>query len=214
MNMQHLYVEFVCKYHCICSRSIIRSRYLTGEQIAVRGNVIEGNGGPGIIACAAPGLEISANYFEANNNAACGPPLTMVPENCTGCNSLQDKPNITSSSDIILSGAPSFHNGDSYVGPDGFAFGYPKWTYGGTYPSYSVVIEGNFHSGGGNFSAVLAIAVHSLVLTGNQCYRNRCTNDALIETGTDADLFNVRDVTMLGACVETYGTILTLVFTC
>ena len=61
-----------------------------------------------------------------------------------------------------------------------------------------MVIQGKFHSGGTNFSAVLAIAVHSLVLTGNQCYRNRCTNDALIETGTDADLFNVQDVTMTG----------------
>eukprot|EP01048_Picozoa_sp_COSAG05_P036450 COSAG05_NODE_16430_length_346_cov_0.838057_1_plen_55_part_10 len=41
-----------------------------GAQINIEGNVIEGNGGPGIIVMGAQGISIVSNYYEANNGYA------------------------------------------------------------------------------------------------------------------------------------------------
>ena len=179
----------------------------TGEQMRIEGNVVEGHGGPGIMVVASPGLVIQGNYFEVNNDAhvfccrinCCGVAccqnhsnMVLVPEPvCSSCKS--DKPSILSSSDIVLNGVS---NSDPQPGD--------VWYYGATYLSRSVSISGNFHSGneGGQlhpFSAVLAVSVHYLVLSGNTCgmgHHHSCGNSALVETGTDHALWDVQDVSI------------------
>lgn len=83
-----------------------------GAQYSIMGNVLEGNGGPGIIIFGAEGVSVTSNYFEANNNKR--PTrwknlvLKPVLDNSTG-----ENPNILLNSDIVLNGAPCFHDGSS-----------------------------------------------------------------------------------------------------
>jgi hypothetical protein len=167
-----------------------------GEQVKISGCVIEGNGGPGVIAMGIVGLTLVSNYFEANNGYEGRTPVTMYPatDNTTA-------PPIVVNADIVLNGAPSFHDGNS----DYRTWTAPlRWTYGRSYPPRSVLIQGNTHAPTVNGTAVLAIACNGLVLTANGMSRENqpgwgvCnhTSVALVETGSDSKLFSVTGVTM------------------
>lgn len=167
--------------------------FSAGAQINVEGNVMEGNNGPAIVAMGSRGLNIVGNYFERNNNPMDWPqlgPLVLRPE--PGAS--PGAPDITSTSDILLIGGPSFHDGDSDVAnwPAG-----PTWTYGKTYPCQGVTIAGGYHHPGVNHSAIFANAVIGLSLSGNtagtiDAFTTATGNVALVETGLDSSLFEFK----------------------
>jgi parallel beta-helix repeat protein len=73
-------------------------------QINLQGNVIEGNYGVGVMACAIWGFTVLANYFEGNNMHAShcqdGGCMALAPASGGGRN-------LTLRSDIVLNGEPS-----------------------------------------------------------------------------------------------------------
>jgi hypothetical protein len=97
--------------------------YITGTQHLVQGNVIEGNGGPAVLAMGLDGLVISGNYFEGN----CNPAYTthrkdLYPDglfrmrpDCWGrdCAATNVSGPIVAAADIVLNGASSWHEGSS-----------------------------------------------------------------------------------------------------
>ena len=119
-----------------------------GAQINVEGCVIEGNGGPGVVVMGAIGVQLASNYFEANNGYAGRPFVYMRPalDNTTA-------PVIKVNSDIVLNGAPSFHDGNS----DYRFWGAIDWQYGRAYCPSSVVVQGNTHAPSENGSAVFVV---------------------------------------------------------
>lgn len=174
-----------------------------GAQYNVDGNVLEGNGGPGIIVFGAEGVTISSNYYESNNDKS---PTRW--KNVLLKPALHNKTNsdILVHADIVLNGAPSFHDGTSdwkhWEPIDWSSLDTPAslW-YGSAYPPRAVVISGNTHAPHPNGSAVLLICGEGVVLTANEYGRRTPTgsitnNVALVETGTDAALFQTRNVFM------------------
>ena len=145
-----------------------------GAQYSIIGNVLEGNGGPGIILFGTEGTMIQSNYFESNNDLSRGTVprwknllLDPVLHNNTN-------PSILVKADIVLNGAPSFHDGSSdwkHWDPiewSNLAENATRMFYGKTYPPRATVIEGNTHAPHPNGSAVLLIAAEGLQLTANE----------------------------------------------
>eukprot|EP01052_Picozoa_sp_SAG31_P001470 SAG31_NODE_49_length_30599_cov_15.615016_30_plen_411_part_00 len=157
----------------------------TGAQINVEGCVIEGNGGPGIVVMGAVGVQLASNYFEANNGYAGRPFVHMRPalDNTTA-------PVIKLTSDIVLNGAPSFHDGNS----DYRSWGPIDWTYGRAYCPSSVVVQGNTHAPCENCSAVFVVCGSGLSFTGNVLSLEGKKNMAYVETGSDSSLFGATQV--------------------
>lgn len=131
------------------------------------------------------GVQLASNYFEANNGYAGRPFTYMRPalDNTTA-------PVIKISSDIVLNGAPSFHDGSS----DYTNWGLIDWQYGRAYCPSSVVVQGNTHAPSENGSAVFIVCGNGLSFTGNMLSLQGRKNTALVETGTDASLFGARRV--------------------
>ena len=108
-------------------------------------------------------------------------------------------------SDIVLNGAPCFHDGNSdwrhWAPIDWASIDEPAqlW-YGAAYPPQSVRIEGNTHAPNRNGSAVLLIAGEGVILNANEMGTRTpdpaTTNIALVETGSDASLFDARRVSL------------------
>lgn len=111
--------------------------------------MIEGNGGPGIVAASARGLLISGCYFEANNRR--NPTLTAwgATPYAAGLG------NYTVASDIILNGAyPPFGDSFQYL-----------WR---EYASQAVhIIANSFAPSSLNASGVLLASVEGAVLSSN-----------------------------------------------
>jgi parallel beta-helix repeat protein len=172
-----------------------------GAQYNIIGNVLEGNGGPGIIVFGAEGVTISSNYYESNNDKS--PTrwknVLLRPQAHNDTNS-----NILVHADIVLNGAPSFHDGTSdwkhWQPLDWSSIGTPaSLFYGSAYPPRAVVISGNTHAPHPNGSAVLLICGDGIVMTANEYGRRTPTgsttnNVALVETGSDSTLFKSSNV--------------------
>ena len=134
------------------------------------------------------GTVISSNYFESNNDKSAvrwkNTLLRPATHNSTN-------PDILVKADIVLNGAPCFHDGTS----DWKHWDPLDWStvtandtmyYGRAYPPRATVIEGNTHAPHPNGSAVLLIAAEGVQLTANEFGRRTPTgrlrdNIALVE---------------------------------
>jgi parallel beta-helix repeat protein len=164
-----------------------------GYQFLVEGNTLESNG-VGIVVGAAQGVILSGNYFEANPDKTLGPAGVVTLHPATGTTA----PPITMGSDILLSGAPMWHDGSSW-----FVDGAPMWQYGRGYCPSGIIIKGNTHACHSNTSLVLAVCGDEITLEGNACDGVGLGHPAppdvrLLETGSDPALFSVTRMFLRG----------------
>eukprot|EP01045_Picozoa_sp_COSAG04_P013374 COSAG04_NODE_946_length_9227_cov_9.312555_5_plen_475_part_00 len=172
-----------------------------GEQAMISGNTLESNG-IAIVVTDMMGVTISGNYFEANPDPSIyhtGSPVgvTLLPDH-TAAGSATAPP-IMARTDILLNGAPFDHAGTSL-----FADTALDWRYGKAYPTSGVAIRGNTKSGH-NTSLVHAICGSGIVLEANvydgaarHCAVPASCNATLVETGSDASLFGITDLSARG----------------
>ena len=141
---------------------------LGSAQARIVGNVIEGNRAAGLVVTGVRGLTISGNYFEGNCQNLTNSPATLTLE--TGSHG-----QYLLNADIVLNGAAAL----TQLAP--------------TYPTYSAIIEGSYHSPFPNGSAIAAVAVEGLIVRANSC--GLCQNVSLLDVGTSAS-WSVADVSM------------------
>jgi parallel beta-helix repeat protein len=141
---------------------------LGSAQARIVGNVIEGNRAAGLVVTGVRGLTISGNYFEGNCQNLTNSPATLTLETASHGQYLLN-------ADIVLNGAAAV----TQLAP--------------TYPTYSAIIEGSYHSPFPNGSAIAAVAVEGLIVRANSC--GLCQNVSLLDVGTSAS-WSVADVSM------------------
>ena len=147
---------------------------------------------------------ICHSYFESNNDKS--PTrwknllLHPVLHNTTN-------PSILVKADIVLNGAPCFHDGSSDwmhwkpIDWSNLAENATSMFYGRDFPPRSTIIEGNTHAPHPNGSAVLLIAAEGLQLTANEFGKRTPSgqlkdNVALVATCSDGALCSATNVFM------------------